>query len=266
MFFTMRCSAHRVLSYLGIELDMTEITTASLSKALHEMQINVSLGGTFTSNENLELLSQIIDSPEKFGPISDEMKNSLQWAKGMKSILGPKGLKSIWAYQDFREKIQKNQVENDVSAIEEYSVLICAERFTYLDFNDQLKLLGRDYSVLKNQVKNIVSFFLRLARCPSFCLFERLDDDKAIYFATEALNLLAESCSHAWIYSSSNDWTDEGNGQWSGTMADRDPPDVITLGMEWGDPQDPSVSRHFELIDLSKLPCGREYYDSLLPR
>jgi hypothetical protein len=240
---------------------MQNITTADLSKALHDMRMNIVKGGHFTPEHHKDLLSRIIDCPEEWGIPSEAVKDGAKHFQAMKSFIGIDGLMGVWAYQDFRDQIQKFQVENGISATNERSITICGQTLSYIDYDDQLKLLDEDLKTLKAQVPAIYKLF-RVSVPSDYLIIESIDDETDKVITQDVIEFLSRSCDYAWIHKDSNDWVPFGNGHRS-ISADRDPPDEITLSLKWGEPEDPKTSRYFKAINLDRVPSCREYYEGL---
>jgi hypothetical protein len=246
---------------------MQNITTEDLSKVLHDMRMNIVKGGHFTPEHHKDLLSRIIDCPEEWGVPSEDVKDGAKHFQAMKSFIGIDGLMQVWAYQDFRDQIQKFQVENNISATQQRSITLCGQMLSYVDYDDQLKLLDEDLKVLKAQVPGICRLF-RNSVPDDYLILESIDDetDKTItqdvVVTQDVIEFLSQSCDYAWIYKESHDWVPFELGHRS-VSADRDPPDEITLSLKWGDPEDPKTARYFKAINLDRVPSCREYYEGL---
>lgn len=242
---------------------MEKITTKNLSEALSDMMKNVSLGGTFTPDAHKDLLSRMIDCPEEWGFPSEEVKEGAKFFQNIKSFLGIDAVSKIFAYQNFRDQVQKFQVKNGISATQHQSKTICGQTLNYIDYDDQLILLEEDLKILREQVPAICNLFLS-SLSKDYVLFEQLDDESSVIATPEMIRFICRDCDYAWVHPTSHDWELDASGGYSGTFIDRDPPDEITLGLKWGDPENPRTDRYFKALILDRLCCGREYYERLL--
>jgi hypothetical protein len=138
-------------------------------------------------------------------------------------VLGLKGIRAMQKYHDYRESIQKYQVENQISAIQWQSLKLGDRFITFPKINDQLNCLDSDLEAIRIYKKGVVEAWAEYTqnRDLMFWYDDSYQDRGSFYLDVTRDDILrvANSCEWAMIYDWDRDWHEE-----------------IVIEMGWGNP------------------------------
>jgi len=116
----------------------------------------------YTTEELIEILKKEQEAcikGQRTFPMPDNAEEiAKEYAIG--KIVGAQGLFEIAVYHEFREQVQKYQIENGISGLETNSYLIGDKTYRFPIPVDQLELTSDDYHVLRLAKESIVEAFL----------------------------------------------------------------------------------------------------------
>lgn len=160
----------------------------------------------------------------------------------MCKFLGLEGLESIWTYHDYRERIQKYQVENQISAIEWQVVTLGDRLVSFPQINDQLACLDSDLQVLRNYRTAVVEAWAEYSQNKGLMFWyeDSYRNHSGVYCDVSCENVLrlANCCEWAMLH----DWQDE---------------QEVVLQVGWGNPLEAGYYDHPESDSF--------YFHSALP-
>lgn len=119
-------------------------------------------------------LLEVLSRPDEFAIESDEQEGAKMCA-GLVSVLGS-GFGDVLAYWDFRDAMNKAQVERGISGLVRRSVKMFGHTFEYLEPHSQLGKTEADMAILQWQHSVLKSTFINLATQHGYLLYDCIDD------------------------------------------------------------------------------------------
>lgn len=160
-------------------------STADLVKALREYQLNCLNGEFFDPNNVAEKIAEHTMADDNAPPLA---KFFCSFGDGGKGFMG------VAAYWHFREQVQEFQVANNISSIYWRQVEWDNHVICFPDWNEQLRFMPQDKSVLKRWKPKVLNRFFNFAQSRDLEWYEEPDniDEDLIFYSLDEIKKEAE--------------------------------------------------------------------------
>lgn len=144
-------------------------------------------------------------------------------------LIGLQGFSEMWAYHDYREEVQKYQVEHQISGLQKKRIALGDRVIVFHEDCDQLDILPSDLEVLKAQKHQVFEPWLSYVRENSLHIWH--GSELPTFHSVESVDRFSQDCDWAILH------------EWDDYMG-------LTLQLGWGDP---TKSGYYQFEDCDSI-------------